>query len=130
MKPSERDRNLTSFHAPGRGRLRFIGTRYGFNAAPSQEVIGPRMLFSSVSVDVDDILLAADTIDELLALLENALESLARVDVRLNQKIAWIADQTRFLGGTLASKTLKVPDNPRHGTAEDVRSSRLLPWPS
>ena len=54
---------------------------------------------------------AADTVGELLDVVELVLEKLERVNIRLNNRIACITEKIRFLGAKLSKGELSIPEH-------------------
>jgi hypothetical protein len=124
MVLSTESRDLTSFFVPGVGRMRFLGTPFGLNGAPSafqrrmEGIIGPDLLQHSVWVYIDDIIIATDSIDEHFSVLGQVLELLRRSNVRLNEKVIWVAESLEFLGFQLRPGAISVPRHRLQAFAE------------
>ncbi|KAH7700597.1 gagpol and env protein precursor, partial [Aphelenchoides avenae] len=106
-------KELTAFSALG-GHWEFNVLPFGLSNAPggferAMEKIFEEDLAKTVFIYLDDILIATDTLEEHLQVVEKVLTNLREYNLRLKpKKCAFLKTETAFLGHVLSSEGLKT----------------------
>jgi len=116
-----RDRPFTAFHVPGRGTYQWTVLPMGIQPATAawqanmERVFAP-LLGRGVDIFVDDMVLSADTPEELLRLTREVHALISKYDLRIGAKKArMFVEEIEFLGRTVSFGRIAVAE--RHITA-------------
>lgn len=110
----EESRELTTFHTDS-GMLRFTRLVFGVNCAPEifQRMMDTKLAgIPGVIVYIDDILIFAESLDELKARTARVLSVLSKNNLTLNEdKCEFEKRETKFLGHRLSAEGFAIDDD-------------------
>lgn len=105
---------LTAFIIPGRGLYQFQVTPFGLCNSPATQC---RLMYRVLNYDlepkvmhyIDDILICAQTIQEMIKLIEEVAKRLSKANLSINlEKSRFFAREVKYLGYVLSNKGLQA----------------------